>query len=135
MPRYVTAGILAVLALTWGTPSPALAQPDLDEVEIDGLLLDQTLSRNGKLFFAQLIEKLESPDGLPGAQITVREQVSPQWGSLIWIELNGATIFRTVLRPRLEGVEEAAAQGAQTVLLTLLQQALQASAEPAEMDF
>ncbi len=98
----------------------AAGQADLEEVEIDGLLIDRTLTRVGHEFFRSLVAELDAPDGIPGVNVVVRERVSGQWGSLVWIEAQDRTVFRSFLRPRGDGVEGVAQQGARALMAYLL---------------
>lgn len=86
----------------------ARGQEDIAQAEVDGLVLDRTLTRLGHDFFREYVALLGVEDGVPGFTLTIREKVSAQWGSVIAVEANDQMVFQSPLRPRGERVGEIA---------------------------
>lgn len=100
---------------------PAWGQVDVAQVEVDGLVLDRTLTRMGHDFFREFVTRLGAEDGVPGFSLTVREKVSAQWGSVVTVEANDEVIFQTPLRPKGDGPGETAERAAAATAEFLLQ--------------
>lgn len=89
------------------------------DIEISGLIIDQTLSRVGTLFYEELINGWESPD--QSATITVHERPDIRAGNIIWIEVNDETVFQDRIGTRVSGIEEKV-QSAREILELYFQQ-------------
>lgn len=78
--------------------------------EITGLIIEQTMTKIGYEFYEYFSLLWEAPltTGIRDYNIIINERASPLWGSWIWIDVNGTTIWNQVLRPRSAEVEEAA---------------------------
>ncbi|MGZ4008781.1 MAG: CsgE family curli-type amyloid fiber assembly protein [Mucilaginibacter sp.] len=110
MKRYGVGILLLTLSLV------AAAQPN---IEIGGLIVDQTISRVGHLFYDELIKGWEVPEG--ASTITVRERPDTFAGNIIWIEINDDIVFQDRVGTRPSGIEERA-QAARALLEMYLQQ-------------
>lgn len=110
MKRYALGVLLLMLALV------AAAQT---EFEIDGLVVDQTLSRVGHLFCEELINGWEVP-GQVGT-ITVRERPDLIAGNIVWVEVDDNIVYQERLGTRTSGIEEKA-QAARAILELYFQQ-------------
>ncbi len=97
MKRYVLGILLLML--------PLLALADSD-IEINGLVVNQTLSRVGHLFYEELTSGWEVPSQT--GTITVRERPDLIAGNVVWIELDDIIVFQDRLGTRTEGIEEKA---------------------------
>lgn len=97
MKRYIFS--LLLLAL-----SPAAA--DEPQFEVNGLVVDQTLSRVGHLFYEELISGWEVPDDV--GTITVYERPDIFAGNIIWVEINDTIVFQDRVGTRPSGIEEKA---------------------------
>lgn len=97
MKRY----ILSILLLTL----PLVASSSSD-VEINGLVVNQTLSRVGHLFYEELVNGWEVPSQV--GTITVRERPDLIAGNVVWIEIDDNIVFQERLGTRTEGIEEKA---------------------------
>lgn len=97
MKRYV----LGILLLTL----PLAASSDTD-IEINGLVINQTLSRVGHLFYEELISGWEVPSQT--GTITVRERPDLIAGNVVWIEIDDNIVFQDRLGTRTDGLEEKA---------------------------
>jgi len=107
--------LVFVLSLVFG--SAVLAQRG--EVEIDGLIIDQTQTRIGQEFYQNFVTFWEAPPGIEDYNIVITEMANPTWGSWIWIEVGGLVskeiVYRETLKPRLEEIEETAKKGVEVV--------------------
>lgn len=97
MKYYVFSVLLLML-------SPAVAVEP--RFEIGGLVVDQTLSRVGHLFYEELMNGWEVPDY--AGTITVRERPDIFAGNIIWIEINDNIVFQDRIGTRTSGIEEKA---------------------------
>jgi curli production assembly/transport component CsgE len=89
------------------------------DIEIGGLIVDQTLSRVGLLFYEELINGWDVPD--QSVTITVHERPDIRAGNLIWIEVNDDIVFQDRVGTRPNGIEEKA-EAARVALELYLQQ-------------
>jgi curli production assembly/transport component CsgE len=89
------------------------------DIEIGGLIVDQTISRVGLLFYEELINGWDVPD--PSVTITVHERPDIRAGNIIWIEVNDETVFQDRVGTRPNGIEEKA-QTAREILESYFQQ-------------
>ena len=107
--------LIFVLSLVFG--SALLAQGG--EVEIDGLIIDQTQTRIGKEFYQNFVTFWEAPLGIEDYNILITEMANPTWGSWIWVEVGGFVskeiVYREILKPRSEEIEKTAQKGVEVV--------------------
>jgi len=107
--------LIFVLSLVFG--SALLAQGG--EVEIDGLIIDQTQTRIGQEFYQNFVTFWEAPLGIEDYNILITEMANPTWGSWIWIEVGGFVskeiVYREILKPRSEEIEKTAQKGVEVV--------------------
>ena len=91
------------------TPEEVAAEEWLMD-EITGLIIEQTMTKIGYEFYEYFFLFWEAPQvaGIQDYNISINERASALWGSWVWIEVNGTTIWNSILRPRSEEVEEAA---------------------------
>lgn len=98
-----------ILCFTFATT--AHGEVKREQVEIDALIIDQTQTRIGHEFYQQFVTFWEAPKGIEDYNIVIGEKATPQWGSRIWIKVNDVIIYRSVLKPRIEGIKEEARKG------------------------
>lgn len=107
--------LIFVLSLVFG--SALLAQGG--EVEIDGLIIDQTQTRIGQEFYQNFVTFWEAPLGIEDYNILITEMANPTWGSWIWVEVGGFVskeiVYREILKPRSEEIEKTAQKGVEVV--------------------
>ena len=107
--------LIFVLSLVFG--SAVLAQGG--EVEIDGLIIDQTQTRIGQEFYQNFVTFWEAPLGIEDYNILITEMANPTWGSWIWVEVGGFVskeiVYREILKPRSEEIEKTAQKGVEVV--------------------
>lgn len=85
--------------------SPAKA-----EIELSGMVLDRTISRFGKdfvFYFSSYWREVPSTDGVT---IVVYEQIYPQAGTFLWVELDQRRIYQNYFGRRQNDVKQMAEQ-------------------------
>lgn len=84
--------------------------------EITGLVIERTMTKIGYDFYEYFFLLWEAPraTGIQDYNITINERASPLWGSWVWVDVNGTTIWNKVLRPRSAEIEEAAKEAIET---------------------
>jgi len=78
------------------------------EVEIGGLLLDNTISRQGKefyVFFSQLWQDLPNSQGI---NVQIKEQVIPRSGTKLTVRMNDKIVYITYMGRRQEPIKDRA---------------------------
>jgi len=78
------------------------------EVEIGGLLLDSTISRQGKefyFFFSQLWQDLPNSQGI---NVQIKEQVIPRSGTKLTVKMNDRVVYITYMGRRQEPIKDRA---------------------------
>ena len=91
-------------------------QPNADSIEdyqleIDGLIIDETKTKIGRDFYDVFFTSWQRPQEIKGYTIYIYEMAHPRFGSWIWIDVDETTIYQNVLRPRYDVIEEAAQSG------------------------
>lgn len=80
------------------------------DLEIDGLIIDETRSKVAHNFYEYFYNKWTAPINAKGYLITIREMPSRGLASRIAIEINGEQLIERALEPRDEVLEQTAAQ-------------------------
>jgi len=91
------------------------------ELEIGGLLLDNTISRQGKEFsyrFSQLWQDLPNSQGI---NVQIKEQVIPRSGTKLTVNMNNQSIFVTYMGRRQEPIKNRVEQ-AMFILIEMMAQ-------------
>ncbi len=91
------------------------------ELEIGGLLLDNTISRQGKEFsykFSQLWQDLPNPDGI---NVQIKELVIPRSGTKLIVNMNNRPIYVTYMGRRQEPIKSRVEQ-AMFILIEMMAQ-------------
>lgn len=86
-------------------------QDGIVPMEIDGLIVDETITRIGRDFYAEFFRLWQRPPGAVNFTVVVEEQPMPGMGTRILVRVNDELSFQTQLQPRLEMIEGAAWQG------------------------
>jgi len=81
---------------------------DPDDLEIEALIIDETITKLGHDFYDDFYSLWEAPDTIKNYSITIQEKPLPQLGTQISISVNEIEIFRQFIQPRIEIVEEMA---------------------------
>ncbi len=96
-------GFLAFILLFCLAPAKA-------EIELSGIVLDRTISRFGKdfvFYFSSYWREVPSTDG---STIVVYEQIYPQAGTFLWVELDQRRIYQNYFGRRQNDVKQMAEQ-------------------------
>jgi len=75
------------------------------ELEIGGLLLDNTISRQGREFsykFSQLWQDLPNSEGI---NVQIKEQVIPRSGTKLTVKMNDRVVYVTYMGRRQEPIK------------------------------
>ncbi|GEK09773.1 curli production assembly protein CsgE [Pseudoalteromonas sp. McH1-7] len=81
----------------------AVAQQD---VEIDGLVMDQSISRFGHQFYSQFSQLWRDVPNSTGINITVKETVLPRAGTRLEVLMNNKPVYATAMGRRGGSVDE-----------------------------
>ena len=94
------------------------SDPDL---EIDGLLIDETKTKSGRDFYEYFYKDWTPPVGVKNYMIFISERPYRLNNTLIEIKINETLVFQQFLQRRDEFVENLAKEAAQRVYIYLLQ--------------
>lgn len=87
---------LLLLLLSGITHLPAQTEPEL---ELNGLVVDRTITINGHEFYRYFNMAYESPFNISQYNLTIHEKPSARWGSRIWIQTDGKILFQAFVHP------------------------------------
>lgn len=96
-------GFLALILLFCLAPAKA-------EVELSGIVLDRTISRFGKDFVFYFSSYWREVPATDGSTIVVYEQIYPQAGTFLWVELDQRRIYQNYFGRRQNDVKQMAEQ-------------------------
>ena len=94
-------GVILFLMLVF-LSSPMLGAQSSD-VEIDGLIIDQTKSKMGHDFASDF--SLSWDTAATGYNMVIDEQADVRAGGWVSIEINGNLVFKALLKPNTEEIE------------------------------
>ncbi len=97
---------LVLIVLLYGFCSVFHVQAQPKEVEIDGLIMDNTKSKMGHDFSERFVLLWETPAN--GYNIVISDQSEPRAGSWILVEVNGNLVFKALLKTSPEDIENLA---------------------------
>lgn len=78
------------------------------EMEIDGLIISETLTKIGVDFYDLFYQRWRAPPSASGYEIRIEELPAPGFGTLIVVKVNENTVFQRVLQPRFDQLEASA---------------------------
>ena len=87
-----------------------------DELEIDGLLLDRSISRFGHQFYYEFSNYWRDLPSTAGFNIEIKETVIPKAGTQLSLIMNNQLVYATYLGRRLEPLDERVEQAVYTVI-------------------
>ncbi|HLT46636.1 MAG TPA: CsgE family curli-type amyloid fiber assembly protein [Rubricoccaceae bacterium] len=92
----------------------ATDDPDagIQRLEIDGLVVDETLTKLGRDFYDVFFRAWEPPRDAINFTIGIQEQPAPGIGTIVSVTVNDEVVFQARLQPQPEQVELAARQAA-----------------------
>lgn len=98
------------LLLKATAPDSAQTSPSrLAETGINGLILDQTITKLGRDFYALFYEQWDPAPNLGDFTVIIREKPGRGTSTLISVEVNDNALVELPLSPNYEALEEAAA--------------------------
>jgi len=98
-----------------------LEETEISELEFDGLVIDETITKFGRDFYDIFYSKWETPQGVTDYTIIISERLIPRLGTQVFIYINDALIFQQIIQPRYDAIEEMAGHGIQVTLYQLQQ--------------
>ncbi len=75
------------------------------EIEIDGLLVNDTKTKNGNDFYGMFYDRWEAPKTAKNYSITVYEKPYQLTSSIITISINDEIVYQSILQPRQDLIE------------------------------
>lgn len=94
------------------------------ELEIDGLVVDKTITKTGRDFYEIFQRQWQAPPGAKNFTITIEELPSRGNTSVVSLSVNDDKLFEQMLQPRYDVVEEIATYMVGVVYEHLLQDQL-----------
>jgi len=76
------------------------------EIEVDGLLVDDTKTKIGKDFYDMFYGSWEAPSGAKNYTITISEKPFRLSSTLIEVSINDIPVYQSVLQPRQDIVQD-----------------------------
>jgi len=80
-------------------------QPNAAEVEIGGLLLDNTISRQGREFYHKFSQFWQDIPNSSGMNVQIKEQVIPRSGTKLSVLMNNNVIYVTYMGRRQQPIK------------------------------
>lgn len=93
----------------------ASVQAHADEAELQGFIINNTISRSGQEFYRKFCERLNDTSTLD-FNLAVKERPSARWGVLVWVEQDNQPLYRRFLQPNVSDMEQTAYDAADFVL-------------------
>lgn len=78
------------------------------DLEIDGLIVDNSVTKMGRDFYDLFMSQWEAPQGAKNYTITIRELPAMGISSIVIVEINDQQILELPLQPRYDVIEELA---------------------------
>ena len=89
------------------------------DLEIDGLLIDETKTKSGRDFFDIFYMNWQAPQNARNYSIFVRENPYRLMTTQIEVKLNETTVFRSFLQPRADIIQQQAEYAVSQTLIYL----------------
>lgn len=87
-----------------------------NDIELSGMVLDRSISRFGKDFAFYYSGYWRDMPSTEGVTVVIYEQVYPQSGTFLWVEMNQTRVYQTYFGRRYNDVKQMAEQA---VLLSI----------------
>jgi curli production assembly/transport component CsgE len=101
-----------------------IATAQAGEDEMRGFIVDNTISRFGHDFYRYFSDRLRDTSALD-FNLVIRERPSARWGSLVWVEHENRTLFRSFLQPNAAELKQLAEQAADQVQDSIAKQKIE----------
>jgi|GEM_PF-1978514 len=86
-----------------------------NDIEISGMIVDQTQSKWGKDFFDLFNANWNPPENITNYTVTIAEKVMPGLRTQVIININGDDIYQSFIQPRYENIFDTAVEVADIV--------------------
>ena len=96
---------------TLRTFTEMIAKKTFSDIEIEGLIVDQTQTKIGHDFYDLFYSNWQPPDNFGDYTIVIEEKPLPQLGTQVTIKINDNEIFQQILQPRYDVIESMAQYG------------------------
>lgn len=90
------------------------------DLEIDGLIVDETVTKSGRDFYQVFYSLWEPPPNASNFTIRISEKPARGIGTVVMIDINDARIIETPLQPRYDIIEAIAEQATRSIYNYLL---------------
>ncbi|MEZ7276527.1 curli production assembly/transport protein CsgE [Pseudoalteromonas sp. 68 DY56-GL68] len=97
------------------------------ELEIDGLVLDRSISRLGHQFYFEFANLWRDLPSTAGFNIEIKETVLPRAGTRLVLRMNNQIVYVTYLGRRLEPLDERVKQAMYSVMDAMARSQMQQS--------
>ncbi len=97
------------------------------ELEIDGLVLDRSISRFGHQFYFEFANLWRDLPSTGGFNIEIKETVLPRAGTRLVLRMNNQIVYVTYLGRRLEPLDERVKQAMYSVMDAMARSQMQQS--------
>lgn len=104
----ISTGLLSAQAKEKGNSDPSLIG-----LEIDGMIISETISKIGNDFYDNFYTNWNPPPQAKNYTITISEKPFPLQGNLIIVKVNDAKVFERFVQPRYESIVESVNQAIQ----------------------
>ena len=84
------------------------------EIEIDGLLVDDTKTKSGKDFYDLFYNGWEAPSAAKNYSITISEKPFRLTSTQVVVSINDNPVYQSILQPRLDIIEALAEEALST---------------------
>lgn len=96
---------------TLKTFTSEIAEKTFKDIEIEGLIVDQTQTKIGHDFYDLFFSGWVPPSNFGDYTIVIEEKPLPQLGTQVSIKINDDEIFQQILQPRYDVIQEMAQYG------------------------
>lgn len=76
-------------------------------MEIDGMVLDETISKIGRDFYNVFYQYWSAPEEAYNYTITITEKPAPSLGTIVSVKINDTYTYQSRLQPRFQMIEDA----------------------------
>ncbi|KPM82487.1 MULTISPECIES: curli production assembly/transport protein CsgE [Pseudoalteromonas] len=98
-----------------------------EDLEIDGLVLDRSISRFGHQFYFEFANLWRDLPSTAGFNIEIKETVLPRAGTRLVLRMNNQIVYVTYLGRRLEPLDERVKQAMYSVMDAMARNKMQQS--------
>lgn len=98
-----------------------------EDLEIDGLVLDRSISRFGHQFYFEFANLWRDLPSTAGFNIEIKETVLPRAGTRLVLKMNNQIVYVTYLGRRLEPLDERLKQAMYSVMDAMARSQMQQS--------